>query len=99
MARKNRVSQVLDRAAAAAIKAAAVQLSRFSDEELAEVEQNLDTAYLYAKKDGVSLEDWRHTGHYSAFTYAWILAVLVAVGERRRRRLIEQARALEQAVA
>jgi sarcosine oxidase delta subunit len=96
MARKNRVSQVLDCAAAAAIKAAAVQLSKLSDEDLAEVEQQLDIAYLYANKDGVPYEDWKHTAHYSTFTYAWVLAVLVAVGERRRRRLIEQARALEQ---
>jgi hypothetical protein len=99
MARKNRVSQIVDRAAAAAIKAVTVQLSKLSDEELEEVEQNLDIAFLYANKEGMSYEDWRNTGHYSAFTYAWILAVLVAVSERRRRRLIEQARALEQAVA
>jgi len=94
------VGQVIDRAAAAAIKAAAVQLSRLSDEELAEIEQNLDIAYLYASKyaskDGVSLEDWKHTAHYSTFTYAWVLAVLIATGERRRRKLIEQARMLEQ---
>ena len=96
MARKNRVSEALDRAATAAIKAAAVQLSKLSDEELAEVEQNLDIAYLYASKDDVSLEDWKHTAHYSAFSYAWVLAVLVATGERRRRRLIENARMLEQ---
>jgi sarcosine oxidase delta subunit len=96
MARKGRVGQVVDRAASAAIKAAAVQLSKLSDEDLAEVEQQLDIAYLYANKDGVPYEDWKHTAHYSTFTYAWVLAVLVAVGERRRRRLIEQARALEQ---
>jgi hypothetical protein len=94
-----RVGQVLDRAAAAAIKAAAVQLSRLSDEELAEIEKNLDIAYLYASKEYVSLEDWKHTAHYSTFTYAWVLAVLVATGERRRRKLIEQARKLEQECA
>jgi len=98
MARKNgnRVSETLDRAAAAAIKAAAVYLGRLSDEELAKLEENLDIAYLYAAKDQVSYQDWKRTAHYSASTYAWVLAVLVGVGERRRRHLIGQARMLEQ---
>jgi hypothetical protein len=52
-----RVGQVLDRAASAAIEAASAQLSRLSDDELAEIEQNLDIAYLYASKEHVLLEE------------------------------------------
>jgi hypothetical protein len=89
----------VDRIATAAVKAAMAKALRLSDEELAEIEDKcLNVAYLYADRDK-PYDDWKHVAHHQIFSYAWVMAVLVAVSERRQRRMMEQIRELERAGA